>query len=600
MPYTDVEIKQFLSVCSHERFAKLFIEESTTKIVVLSKKDIYVFNSNFNYYEPVDIHGRFLSLVSDILHKVIEPWENKFNAQLAKIIEDREMNKDDKDTAKEKIQKIVKQINGAIKSIETMTFLKNVIESIISMKILSKEQQDKLNRLDNYLNFRNGKLNLKTSEFGPRTEDDFITKYLDYDFELKVNKEIKKEVNDLLKKICNSNDEDFDFIMRFFGYSITSETKEQKYLNVVGETAGNGKSTIIKLMEIALSIYVYKGKKDMFSETFTKGHKIYAHLHGIRMLYLEEIDKKKQDMDILKDFVDGNKYNYEVLFGTESELDIQFKLLFLSNNLMNFDSDAGIKRRLIHLEFKNKFVDKEEIEEERKKHKIGSVYEVDRHLQKKFQNNDAYKNALIHILIKRAKQYFDEGLIIPQKYIDMAKEVCDENNKFKNFFEHFFEVTDNDNDKVSKAEIHDMYNNYYKCNFSPAVVMTSIKSLQLSYVKDRRCMYNGTGMKGVVVGIKKKTVDEKQTDYGLDDSLPCVTLGDDDLLRKNTQLEKELRELKDQYEIMRLELEELKKKKTTNILLDSDTEEEKPTKIITKKEKKNKIVEVLSRDYGLD
>jgi len=182
----------------------------------------------------------------------------------------------------------------------------------------------------------------------------------------------------------------------------------------------------------------------------------------------------------------------------------------------------------------------------------------------------------------------------------MAKDVCDENDKFKNFFEDHFELTTDPNDRIAKTELHDMYNHHTKCNFSPSTLMTEIKRLQLRYDKALRCVYNGQSVRGVLTGIKKKTADEKKTDYGLDDNVPCVTLGDDDLLRKNTQLEKELRELKDQYEVMRLELEELKKKKTTNILLDSDTEEEKPTKIITKKDKKNKIVEALSRDYGLD
>ena len=599
MPYTDREIKKFLNVCSHERFAKLFIEESTTTIVVFSKKEVFVYNDKFNYYEPVDIHGRFLSLVSNTLHKVIEPWDELFSDQLMQIMANKELDKQERDEAKERIKKIIQQISTAIKAIETVTFLKNVIESIISMKVLSKEEQDKLNRLDNHLNFKNGKLNLKTSEFCDRTKDDFVTEYLDYDFQIKPNKSIKQEVTEVLKKICNSSDDDFDFIMRFLGYCITSETKEQKYLNVVGETASNGKSTLIKLMEEALPIYIFKAKKDLFSEAFSKGHKYFAQTKGKRIVYIEELDKKKVDADLLKDVVDGNKMNNEVLFSTTEKIDINFKLMFLSNNLMNFDADSGIKRRLIHFEFKNKFVDKEDIEKERINHRVGAVYEVDRTLTKKFQCNDEYKNALIHLLLKKSKQYFTEGLTVPQKYLEMAKDVCDENDKFKNFFDDHFELTTDQNDRIAKTELHDMYNHHTKCNFSPSTLMTEIKRLQLRYDKGLRCVYNGQSVRGVLTGIKKKTVDEKETDYGLD-NLPCVTLGDDDLLRKNTQLEKELRELKDQYEIMRLELEELKKKKTTNILLDSDTEEEKPTKIITKKDKKNKIVEALSRDYGLD
>jgi phage/plasmid-associated DNA primase len=136
--------------------------------------------------------------------------------------------------------KVMKQVNTATKCIETTTFIKNVVEQIIGKSLLSKEQQEKLNTLDNHLNFRNGKLNLKTSEFSERTEADFVTKFLNYDFQLKPKKEIKSEVTEILKKICNSDDKDYEFITNFLGYCITSETKEQKYLNAVGPSASNG------------------------------------------------------------------------------------------------------------------------------------------------------------------------------------------------------------------------------------------------------------------------------------------------------------------------------------------------------------------------
>jgi hypothetical protein len=228
-------------------------------------------------------------------------------------------------------------------------------------------------------------------EFSERTEDDFVTEYLNYDFQLKVNKEVKNEVIDVLKKICNSDDSDYDFITNFLSYCITSETKEQKYLNVVGPSASNGKSTIIKLMEEALSIYIFKAKKDLFSEAYSKGHKYFAQTKNKRIVYIEELDKKKVDADLIKDVVDGNQINNEVLFSTTEKIDINFKLMFLSNNLMNFDADSGIKRRLIHFEFRNKFVAQQDLEKERVNHKIGKVYALDNSLVNKFHSNDDYK-----------------------------------------------------------------------------------------------------------------------------------------------------------------------------------------------------------------
>ena len=48
MPYSEAQIKIFLNIQSHERFAKLFIKESTTKTIVFSKKEIYMYNTTFN------------------------------------------------------------------------------------------------------------------------------------------------------------------------------------------------------------------------------------------------------------------------------------------------------------------------------------------------------------------------------------------------------------------------------------------------------------------------------------------------------------------------------------------------------------------------
>jgi hypothetical protein len=390
---------------------------------------------------------------------------------------------------------------------------------------------------------------------------------LNYDFQIKPNKAVKNEVVEVLKKICNSDDEDFDFITNFLAYCVTSETKEQKYLNVVGPSASNGKSTIIKLMEEALSIYIFKAKKDLFSEAYSKGHKYFAQTKNKRIVYIEELDKKKVDADLIKDVVDGNQINNEVLFATTEKIDINFKLMFLSNNLMNFDADSGIKRRLIHFEFRNKFVAQQDLEKERLNHKIGKVFALDNSLVSKFHNNDDYKNALIHILIKKAKQYFDIGLTIPDKYVEIAKEICEENDKFKNFFENHFEITNNDSDRIAKDELRDMYNTYTKCNFSASSIMTDIQRLQLNYNRGLRCMYNGVSLRGVIIGIKKlkgqqsepvKVVaKQSDLDFGLDmEPEPEITNDYDP--EYTDRLEKDLRETQKQYTELQIEHDDLK------------------------------------------
>ena len=631
MKLSEPKMREFLDVQSHERFAKIYFKFSTTPLVVLSKKEIYMFNPEFKYYQHVEQTGRLMSLVSEVLHTALKSFNDHFSDKYFELKSDKTIQKEYRKEAMNDMVKVMKQVNTATKCIETTTFIKNVLEQIISKSLLSREEQEKLNRLENHLNFRNGKLDLKTMEFTDRSEADFVTEFLNYDFQLKPNKEVKSEVTEVLKKICNSDDGDFDFITNFLAYCITSETKEQKYLNVVGPSASNGKSTIIKLMEEALSIYIFKAKKDLFSEAYSKGHKYFAQTKNKRIVYIEELDKKKVDADLIKDVVDGNQINNEVLFATTEKIDINFKLMFLSNNLMNFDADSGIKRRLIHFEFRNKFVALQDLEKERANHKIGKVFPLDNSLVSKFHNNDDYKNALIHILIKKAKQYFDIGLTVPEKYVEIAKEICEENDKFKNFFENHFEVTNNEDDRIAKDELRDMFNSHTKCNFSASSIMTDIQRLQLKYERGLRCMYNGMSLRGVIVGIKKKTGQEEEPpekaepakkvakksdlDYGLDmepevnepeivnDHNPEYTESlEKELREKNkqyTELQIEHDDLKDKFEAMRKRLEEIESKlppkpvkSVISILDDSDSEDEvKPVKL-----KGNKIMKALESE----
>ena len=81
MPVQEREIKMILEIQSNERFAKLFLEECTTKIIVLSEKEVYIFNKEFKYYQIVKNNGLIMNLISEVLHKVLEQWIDKYQTQ---------------------------------------------------------------------------------------------------------------------------------------------------------------------------------------------------------------------------------------------------------------------------------------------------------------------------------------------------------------------------------------------------------------------------------------------------------------------------------------------------------------------------------------
>ena len=277
-----------------------------------------------------------------------------------------------------------------------------------------------------------------------------------------------------------------------------------------------------------------------------------------RIVYIEELDKKKIDGDLLKDTVDGNKINNEVLFGTTEKIKINFKLFFFSNNLMNFDSDQGIRRRAIMMFFKNKFVDPEDYEKESKTYTEGNVYKKDFGLVQKFEK-DEYKLALVHILIKYAKLYFTDGIIVPEKYKNVTNEICDENDKMKGFIENSFEITGNKEDRINWREFHDLYNSYTNFNNAWSNVLSEIKKCSLQYDGDARSWYKGISTKKSILGIKKRTQETRKPEPEFIEEAQEVNPLDVNCIEDEDKQEKEMKSLKSQLSTQRAELEQERK-----------------------------------------
>jgi hypothetical protein len=263
-----------------------------------------------------------------------------------------------------------------------------------------------------------------------------------------------------------------------------------------------------------------------------------------RIVYIEELDKKKTDGDLLKDIVDGNKMNNEVLFGTTEKIDISFKLMFFSNNIMNFDADSGIKRRMIAMEFNSIFAEAEDLEDKKATYPNSDVFQIDRNLLDMFKNNVEYKNAFMHLIIEQSRAYFNNGLIIPESYKKATNDLCDENDKMKQFIENQFEITKRDEDRITKDEFHELYSAHTKCNYAWTSILSDIKRLGLCYDGGKRAIYKGITIRGVLVGIKKKVLD------------PFVETSDLDI-----------QDAKDaEIKALKKEIEELKKQITVNAL----------------------------------
>jgi P4 family phage/plasmid primase-like protien len=433
-----------------------------------------------------------------------------------------------------------------------------VLSGVLTDSTLSENELNNLDTQHDYINFRNCKVNLKTGDISKRTPDDFITEYIDFDYNEESDGDIRKKIKKTLKQICNNDKEDLEFVLSFLGYSITSETKEQKFLNLYGPLASNGKSTLIKMMNSVFGIYTTKTDRRTFNDSYTKSHKNFARMKKKRLVYVEEIEKGKVNTELLKDIVDGDKIENEILFSTTEEINIDFKLFIISNHMLRFNTDPGIARRLICMEFNSRFAEPDEYEKEKEEFKDRNVFVKDKDINLNIDKNDDYKNAFANLIIEYAMQFYEKGLTVPEKFEKVSKELCDENDKMKQFLNDNFDITKNDEDRVSKKEFHEMYINATGLKLSDwSGLLSDIKRLNLQYDScKKRVVYNGKSEHGVILGIKKKQHSKEEDTNDID------FIDDDErsILSKSVveAIKMENIELKMKLEAMQLEMDRLK------------------------------------------
>lgn len=431
-----LDIKKLMDFKAHtnEGIARFFMKRFTQKIIALKSSPkskypdtIFIYNNKYKYYKPTN-EGTISVFISDLIHKTFEPMTDQANEEIKFLNKKKAENEGElssKDTSRlHQLSYNIEIFQSIINKIETTIFKEKVVIELLK---LVETDEEKIRRPKNYLQFKNCQINLETYEISDRTEQDFVTEFLNFNYEEEVSEEINNEVKTMIKQICNNNDEDYKFIMSYLGYSITEETKETKFLNVIGPSASNGKSTLIKIMSSVFDIYCYKADKRLFNESYSKAHKCFSEMKNIRIGYIEEVDRNRMDVDLLKDVVDGDKLNIEVLFKTTEKIEILFKLLFFSNNLMNISSDEGIKRRILPIFFNSRFVDEKDYKREKENYKKGEVFIKDYNILNKFKNNNEYKNAFTHLIIHYAKRYFKRGLYIPDKITQLSESLIDDN-----------------------------------------------------------------------------------------------------------------------------------------------------------------------------
>lgn len=370
---------------------------------------------------------------------------------------------------------------------------------------------DFIEQLDNNLYqlvFQNGILDLKTMKFRRGLlKEDYLTKCIPSDYNKPSENDISKVRRELLK-ICNNNESHLEYYLSLIGYSLTGDSsREQIFAYFRGQSASNGKSVILEVLEDIMPNYVKKAENKIFDISFDMKKELPS-FQGKRIIWVNELSKSKKEADRLKAFSDGTSYSFGRNYATESEkLKVLFKIIVVSNYSINIDADNGIKRRFKLAQFNSKF-DESFTEDNYEKLEFKKDKNFGRLLR------DELKMALIELLAQYSNHYWNEKTLkeYPNEWNLEAQENMNENNKFdewfnENFTSDLFQIKSGEKGLfIGKQSMTDML----PSNLQNVKINDELKRMRIEFTYDKAKRYKTARGCYVGFGLKKQEEVEQE------------------------------------------------------------------------------------------
>lgn len=372
--------------------------------------------------------------------------------------------------------------------------------------LLDNQFYKKLNVIPYQIPFINGVWDIKTNEFIPKIDaSDFITTTIQRPYtgsDETTREELRKE----LFKICNCNQTQLDYYLSILGYSFCGvASKEQYFWSMYGATASNGKSTVFDALRDICPELVSRTGSEFYEDNEKTRHKTLATFTPLtRLIYSNELTKRKQDREFIKQIGDGTTITFGKMYGEKVDLSVNFKAFIISNNLLNFDNDNGIERRLRTCEFKSTFS-----ETATEDNPTTRVFKRDTDFPTKLKTE--YANALLDLIFESAHTYYKDQKLkpYPDEWKTENEQVIATNNTFADIFKEFEYAPDY---YIHKDEVATVLHQY-GITYSQREFMGELKRFpqyKVSYSAQERKRINGKRVKGFWVGMRLKQDNEEE------------------------------------------------------------------------------------------
>jgi len=431
---------------------------------------------------------------------VAQPYATIISHIQDKIDESKEImlilkQKEDEETEKKKYVEFEKKYTEFYKQVGKGAF-SSQIGKLLQDYLFDGEFEGKLDTTPYKIAYKNGIIDLITLQFREGLKSsDYLTRTIPYNYE-KSNKEDIAEIRKELLKICNMKEDHLEYYLSFLGYSLTGDaSKIQEFYCLRGQTASNGKSVVFDALLNIIPNYIVKMESDIFEVNYGSRHKEISTWKGIRIAWINELSKKKQDENALKEIADGTAVRYKVMYGGMDTMPITFKISIVSNNTLNINADNGIKRRMKMVQLDSEFVD---------------GLEDDDYVNCRFKKDTSfgtllhtkYKFALMDLLFSYSKKFVDDGYKLkayPSDWKTETEEVVKDNNRLQEFIEDRFEFVENA--KTSRKNVDEQLA-LFETKLDTKMFKDTLKSMRKKVTYDSHEFIAGMKGRGYWTGIR--------------------------------------------------------------------------------------------------
>lgn len=307
--------------------------------------------------------------------------------------------------------------------------------------------QDEMDSYVDYLNCRNGIVNLRTGELIPHDSNFMMSKMCNSEYDVSGRK--PELWLSFLNDVTSGNTELQEYIQRCVGYSLTGSTSEQCAYFLYG-IGNNGKSTFLDTMADLLGGYSANTQPEtimMKKWGSDSANSDIARLKGARFVTSEEpTEGVRLNEGLLKQLTGGSKVTCRFLYGDEFEYTPEFKIWIATNHKpVVRGTDAGIWRRIKLIPFEVN-IPKEKVDKNLK-----------RKLKKEFPQ-------ILKWAVDGCIKWRTLGISEPQCVLDATKEYKQEMDLLANFVEQCIEIDYECEEKVPAKDLFRVYIQWAKEN----------------------------------------------------------------------------------------------------------------------------------------